>query len=97
MENLLQGIPKVCIFLDDILITGATEAHHNLYDVLFTYSKLACIYRKKNVHFYLLRLNTWDTEFPEWSSPYYLYIGIHKKPLCFLVMLHHTVWVPQTI
>ena len=36
MENLLQGIPKVCVYLDDILITGATEAEHlnNLYDVL---------------------------------------------------------------
>ena len=26
MENLLQGIPKVCVYLDNILITGATEA-----------------------------------------------------------------------
>ena len=36
MENLLQGIPKVCVYLDDILITGATEAEHlnNLNDVL---------------------------------------------------------------
>ena len=36
MENLLQGIPKVCVYLDDILITGATKAEHlkNLHDVL---------------------------------------------------------------
>ena len=37
MENLLQGIPKVCVYLDDILITGATEVEHlnnNLHDVL---------------------------------------------------------------
>ena len=36
MDNLLQGIPKVCIYLDDILITGATEAEHlhNLQEVL---------------------------------------------------------------
>ena len=36
MDNLLQGIPKVCIYLDDVLITGATEAEHlhNLQEVL---------------------------------------------------------------
>ena len=36
MDSLLQGIPKVCIYLDDILITGATEAEHlhNLQEVL---------------------------------------------------------------
>ena len=28
MDNLLQGIAKVCAYLDDILITGATEAEH---------------------------------------------------------------------
>ena len=28
MENLLQGFPKVCVYLDDILITGATEVKH---------------------------------------------------------------------
>ena len=28
MENLLRGIPKVCVYLDDILITGATEIEH---------------------------------------------------------------------
>ena len=36
MENLLQGIPHVCIYLDDILITGSTDAEHlqNLSEVL---------------------------------------------------------------
>ena len=36
MDNLLQGIEKVCVYLDDILITGATEAEHlrNLQEVL---------------------------------------------------------------
>ena len=28
LESLLAGIPNVCIFLDDILVTGKTEAEH---------------------------------------------------------------------
>ena len=28
MENLLQGIPRVCVYLDDILVTGATDKEH---------------------------------------------------------------------
>ena len=36
MENLLQGIPRVCVYLDDILVTGMTEQEHltNLEQVL---------------------------------------------------------------
>ena len=36
MENLLQGIPRVCVYLDDILVTGSTEEEHlaNLAKVL---------------------------------------------------------------
>lgn len=36
MENLLHGIPGICIYLDDILITGLTEQQHleNLTQVL---------------------------------------------------------------
>ena len=36
MENLLKGIPRVCIYLDDILVTGSTEEEHlsNLAQVL---------------------------------------------------------------
>ena len=36
MENLLQGIPKVCVYLDDVLVTGCShEEHlHNLNQVL---------------------------------------------------------------
>ena len=28
MENLFQGLPGVAVYLDDILIAGATEAEH---------------------------------------------------------------------
>ena len=36
MEGILRGIPKVCVYIDDILITGATEDEHlqTLYKVL---------------------------------------------------------------
>ena len=36
MEGVLQGIPHVCVYLDDVLITGGTEAEHlaNLREVL---------------------------------------------------------------
>ena len=28
LENVLQGIPNVCVYLDDVLVTGSTEASH---------------------------------------------------------------------
>ena len=36
MENLLNDIPNVCVYIDDILVTGKTDADHlkNLDDVL---------------------------------------------------------------
>ena len=36
MENILQGLPHVCIYIDDILVTGATTEEHlrNLEEVL---------------------------------------------------------------
>ena len=36
MENLLQGIPRVCVYIDDVLVTGRTREEHlaNLTEVL---------------------------------------------------------------
>ena len=36
MENILQGLPHVCVYIDDILVTGATDEEHlrNLEEVL---------------------------------------------------------------
>ena len=36
MENVLQGIPNTCIYLDDVLVTGKTPESHlaNLEEVL---------------------------------------------------------------
>ena len=48
MTNLLQGIPKVCVYLDDILITGATEEEHltDLSEVLSRLEKAGMHLRK---------------------------------------------------
>lgn len=41
MDTLLQGIPHVAVYLDDILITGATETEHlaNFEQVLKRFSE----------------------------------------------------------
>lgn len=41
MDNLLQGIPHVAVYLDDILVTGETEEErlHHLDQVLKRFSE----------------------------------------------------------
>ena len=29
MENVVQGLPGVCVYIDDILVTGRSEEEHN--------------------------------------------------------------------
>ncbi|XP_064400577.1 uncharacterized protein K02A2.6-like [Halichondria panicea] len=55
MENLLQGIPGVCIYIDDILITGHTEEEHleHLTEVLTRLSKAGLTLKKVKCSFFL--------------------------------------------
>ena len=50
IEGILRGVPGVCVYLDDILITGTTDDDHlkNLEAVL-THEKQACVSRGRNV------------------------------------------------
>ena len=42
MDNLLQGIPQVCVYLDDILVTGkSTEEHLKNFDEVLSRLKNA--------------------------------------------------------
>ena len=57
MENLLQGIPHVSIYLDDILLMGATEAEHMAtLDKVLTKLETAGFILKKNKCAFLLPL-----------------------------------------
>ena len=58
MECMLRGIPHVCVYLDDILITGGDDAEHNdnLSEVLDRLDKGG------------LRLNTASTYAATWSE-----------------------------
>ncbi len=55
MENLLQGIPGVCIYIDDILITGHTEEEHleHLAEVFTRLSKAGLTLKKAKCSFLL--------------------------------------------
>ena len=55
MENLLQGIPHVSIYLDDILITGTSEADHlSTLDKVLTRLEAAGLHLKKSKCAFLL-------------------------------------------
>ena len=60
MEKILQGIDHVCVYLDDILATGATEQEHlqNLDEVLSRLETAGMQLKHDNVCFCCLQLNT---------------------------------------
>jgi len=72
MDNLLQGIPKVCIYLDDILITGATEDEHlqNLQEVLGRLEQAGMHLRKDKCVFLLCQVEYLGHQISERSLPY---------------------------
>ena len=55
MENLLQGIPHISIYLDDILIMGTSEADHlSTLDKVLTLLEAAGLHLKRNKCAFLL-------------------------------------------
>ena len=55
MENLLQGLPQVCVYLDDILVTGKSEAeHHQNLDEVLTRLEQAGLRLKRSKCFFML-------------------------------------------
>ena len=55
METLLQGLPMACVYIDDILVAGKTEAEHisNLQQV-FTRLEAAGVRLKKKKYLFSL-------------------------------------------
>ena len=62
MEGILQGIDHVTVYLDDILITGTSDADHlkNLERVLACLERAVVRQRKASVPSCFRLLNTWD-------------------------------------
>ena len=66
MDRILQGIPRVICYIDDILVTGASEADHlhNLGEVLkrlddrgFRLKKSKCNFMARSVEYLGLQVN----------------------------------------
>ena len=55
MDNLLQGIPGVCVYIDDILVTGHTSAEHldHLAEVLRRLQKAGMKLKRAKCEFFL--------------------------------------------
>ena len=58
MDNLLQGIPQVCVYLDDILVTGKSTEEHlkNLDEVLSRLKNAGMRLKKSKCAFLLLQV-----------------------------------------
>ena len=61
IEGVLRGIPKVAVYIDDILITGDSEEEHlqNLEAVLSRLEEEGLRLKKEKCEFMLPKMNTW--------------------------------------
>ena len=59
IENLLQGVPKVCVYIDDVLVTGTTEQEHleNLTEVLCQMSAAGMRLKREKCEFMLTNVH----------------------------------------
>ena len=62
MENLLQRVPRVCVYLDDILVTGSTEEEHlsNLAQVLTRLESAGMMLKREKCAFMLKSVSYLD-------------------------------------
>ena len=59
MESLLNGIPNVLVYLDDILVTGHTKEQHfsNLHEVLLHFCQAGLRLKKQKCQFLVKSIN----------------------------------------